>query len=67
MKAARQVHEDVSAVTREEMVRFQKEKVAYFKSMVVEFVKLQIEFSRKTQHVWEGLAPEIESLGQELP
>jgi len=67
VKTARQVHEDVSAVTREEMMRFQKEKVVYFKSMVVEFVKLQIEFARKTQHVWEGLAPEIDALSSEMP
>ncbi len=61
---ARLSHEQVSQVTRQEMERFQKEKVAHFKELVVDYVKMQIEHSRKVQAVWDGLLPEIEALSQ---
>jgi hypothetical protein len=46
------------------MERFQKEKVTHFKELVVDYVKMQIEHSRKVQAVWDGLIPEIEALSQ---
>jgi sorting nexin-1/2 len=62
---ARDTHESVSDITRQEMIRFQKEKVDHFKSMVVDYVKLQIEFSRKVQNTWEALIPEVDALAQQ--
>eukprot|EP00298_Acanthocystis_sp_HF-20_P004951 c15255_g1_i1.p1 GENE.c15255_g1_i1~~c15255_g1_i1.p1 ORF type:complete len:425 (+),score=169.22 c15255_g1_i1:42-1316(+) len=64
---AREAHDSVSKITRQEMLRFQKEKVDDFKSMVVDYVKSQIEFSRKVQNTWEALIPEIDALAQEVP
>jgi sorting nexin-1/2 len=62
---AREAHEQVAAVTRKEMERFQKDKVVSFKGMVIDYVKLQIEHSRKVQSVWDSLLPEIDALERE--
>eukprot|EP00164_Ancoracysta_twista_P004810 GFYU01006530.1.p1 GENE.GFYU01006530.1~~GFYU01006530.1.p1 ORF type:complete len:434 (-),score=165.52 GFYU01006530.1:176-1477(-) len=62
VKTMEEKYKTVCNRTNTEMERFQVEKLADFKKMILDFVKLQIEHSEKVQSVWEGLVPEIESI-----
>lgn len=45
-----------------EIARFRQEKKLNFKNAILDFVRMQIEHCRKTQHAWESIVPDIESL-----
>lgn len=55
-------YEKVAAVVDAEMARFQREKLADFKQMVVNFVTIQLECSRRIQATWQGLLPQLEAI-----
>ena len=44
------------------MARFQREKLADFKQMVVNFVTIQLECSQRIQATWQGLLPQLEAI-----
>ena len=52
----------VAAVVDAEMARFQREKLADFKQMVVNFVTIQLECSQRIQATWQGLLPQLEAI-----
>ena len=45
-----------------EMARFQLEKLADFKKFVIDFVKLQIEYSTRVQAAWRDLTPTLDAM-----
>ena len=55
-------YEKVAAVVDAEMARFQREKLADFKQMVVNFVTTQLECSQRIQATWQGLLPQLEAI-----
>jgi sorting nexin-1/2 len=55
-------YEKVAAVVDAEMARFQREKLADFKQMVVNFVTIQLECSQRIQATWQGLLPQLEAI-----
>ena len=55
-------YEKVAATVDVEMARFQREKLADFKSMVVNFVSTQLECSQRIQATWQGLLPQLEAI-----
>ena len=59
---ARTAYEKVAATVDGEMARFQREKLADFKSMVVNFVSTQLECSQRIQATWQGLLPQLEAI-----
>ncbi len=52
----------MAAVVDAEMARFQREKLADFKQMVVNFVSIQLECSQRIQATWQGLLPQLEAI-----
>ena len=54
--------EVVSARVMREVEKFRTSKRADFKTIVCDFVQLQIEHAQKVQKEWEQLIPEMESL-----
>ena len=44
------------------MARFQLEKLADFKKFVIDFVKLQIEYSTRVQAAWRDLTPTLDAM-----
>ena len=55
-------YEKVAATVDVEMQRFQREKLADFKRMVVGFVQTQLECSQRIQATWQGLLPQLEAI-----
>lgn len=55
-------YDNVVARVDAEMARFQLEKLADFKKFVVEFVKLQIEYSTRVQGAWRDLLPSLDAM-----
>ena len=47
--------------------RFQREKLADFKQMVVGFVSLQLEYSQRIQAHWRELLPQLEAIDPPPP
>ena len=45
-----------------EMARFQREKLADFKHVVIDFVKLQLEYSQKVHAAWAALLPQLDAI-----
>jgi len=60
-------YEKVAAVVDSEMMRFQKEKLADFKQMLVELVTIQLECSQRIQATWQGLLPQLEAIEPTMP
>ena len=52
----------VAATVDAEMARFQREKLADFKQIVVQFVSTQLECSQRIQATWQGLLPQLEAI-----
>ena len=61
---AKAEYEEVAARVDAEMGRFQAEKLADFKRMVTDFIKLQIEYSSQTQAAWRELLPRLQEIDQ---
>lgn len=59
---ARQEYDTIAARVDGEMARFQSEKLADFKAMVVRLLELQIEYSERVVFEWEGLYPRVSAL-----
>mmetsp|Transcript_22611 Transcript_22611/g.62094 ORF Transcript_22611/g.62094 Transcript_22611/m.62094 type:complete len:136 (+) Transcript_22611:3-410(+) len=59
---AKQEYETVAARVDAEMARFQREKLADFKQMLVGFVTLQLEYSKRIQSAWRDLLPHLEGI-----
>jgi sorting nexin-1/2 len=59
---AKQEYETVAARVDSEMARFQREKLADFKQMLVGFVTLQLEYSKRIQSAWRDLLPHLEGI-----
>ena len=59
---ARQEYDTIAARVDGEMARFQSEKLADFKAMVVRLLELQIEYSERVVCEWEGLYPRASAL-----
>ena len=55
-------YEKVAATVDAEMARFQREKLADFKHVVIDFVKLQLEYSRKVHAAWAALLPQLDAI-----
>lgn len=55
-------YEKVVATVDSEMARFQREKLADFKQIVVNFVSAQLECSQRIQATWQGLLPQLEAI-----
>ena len=60
---AKSEYDVVAARVDAEMARFQTEKLADFKRYVVNFAKLQIEYSERVQQAWRELLPRLEDIG----
>eukprot|EP00316_Scyphosphaera_apsteinii_P004288 CAMPEP_0119320018 /NCGR_PEP_ID=MMETSP1333-20130426/51167_1 /TAXON_ID=418940 /ORGANISM="Scyphosphaera apsteinii, Strain RCC1455" /LENGTH=512 /DNA_ID=CAMNT_0007326607 /DNA_START=74 /DNA_END=1612 /DNA_ORIENTATION=- len=57
---AKQEYEQVAARVDAEMARFQREKLADFKQIMVGFVSLQLEYSQRIQAAWRDLLPHLD-------
>ena len=55
-------YEKVAATVDAEMARFQREKLADFKHVVIDFVKLQLEYSQKVHAAWAALLPQLDAI-----
>jgi len=66
-RIAKQEYESVVARLDAEMQRFQREKLADFKQMVVGFVSLQLEYSQRAQAHWRELLPQLEAIDAPPP
>jgi len=64
---AKQEYEQVAARVDGEMARFQREKLADFKAMLVGFVTLQLEYSKRMQSAWRDLLPHLEGISDGPP
>ncbi len=68
MQAQKKVDEELHQLNEisqhvfEEVARFHQEKRVDFKNCLMDFVRLQIENSKKIQKAWEAVLPEIESM-----
>ena len=60
--AAKAEYEAVAARLDAEMARFQREKLADFKHVVIDFVKLQLEYSQKVHAAWAALLPQLDAI-----
>ena len=58
---AKAEYEAVAARLDAEMARFQREKLADFKHVVIDFVKLQLEYSQKVHAAWAALLPQLDA------
>ena len=45
-----------------EMERFKREKLADFRALILDYVQLRIEFSRKTEEAWRGVLPDLQAI-----
>lgn len=59
---AKQEYERVAARVDAEMARFQREKLADFKQMLVGFVTLQLQYSKRIQAAWRDLLPHLDGI-----
>lgn len=66
-RRAKQEYERVAARVDAEMSRFQREKLVHFKQIVINFVSLQLEYSKRAEAAWRELLPQIESLSEQEP
>ena len=66
-RCAKQEYERVAARVDAEMSRFQREKLAHFKSIIVNFVSLQLEYSKRAEAAWGELLPQLEELSEHEP
>jgi len=61
-RVAKEHYEKVKKVLSAEFRRFQTEKLADFKKLVVQFVSLQIDHSQRVQAQWRELLPTLEAI-----
>ena len=59
---AKRAYDGVAARVDAEMARFQREKLADFKHVVIDFVKLQLEYSQKVHAAWAALLPQLDAI-----
>ena len=60
-------YETVAARVDAEMARFQAEKLVDFKKYVVDFIKLQIDYSQRVQQAWSELLPRLDEMDSTSP
>lgn len=61
---AKHDYERVAARVDAEMARFQQVKLADFKSMLVRYVTLQLEQSKRSEAAWQELLPQLEAINE---
>jgi len=52
----------VTVICLGEASRFRLEKEQAFKNVVIDFVRMQIEHSKKVQKAWESILPDLQSV-----
>jgi sorting nexin-1/2 len=59
---AKAEYEAIAARVDAEMARFQAEKLADLKRIVINFISLQIEYSVRVQQAWRELLPRLQAI-----
>mmetsp|Transcript_13507 Transcript_13507/g.26046 ORF Transcript_13507/g.26046 Transcript_13507/m.26046 type:complete len:520 (-) Transcript_13507:68-1627(-) len=66
-RRAKEEHESVTQRLFKEMERFKREKLVDFKSIVLDYVQLQIEYNQKVEQSWRDVLPALQSLSGSGP
>ncbi|CAM9539380.1 unnamed protein product [Ascophyllum nodosum] len=62
LDTARSQYEDVSARVVREFARFRRDKAADMKKIILDYVNVQVEATKKQAEAWEALIPQIEAM-----
>ena len=65
--AAKTDFEAVQQRVMGEIGRFKEEKLADFKTIVLDYVQLQIEYNQKVEEMWKELMPTLNAIDADAP
>eukprot|EP00904_Undaria_pinnatifida_P001523 jgi/Undpi1/11371/HiC_scaffold_30.g13668.m1 len=62
LEEARRQYEEVSGRVVREFARFRRDKAADMKKIILDYVNVQVEATKKQEEVWQALIPHIEAM-----